>query len=157
MHKPKATCSNFRQKFFHSTLSLTLPDPIIIFLSLTLLNSTPHCSSGHPSAGLPRSIAFPLCQEYLLAHSKQTINIANAPLHRPHHHTGKRLAIVLLDHCLPYTWLNIVITDSLFLPSLRFASLLFSDFPSSPLSLLLLVSWIIVLQSLWTSPAPSRS
>jgi hypothetical protein len=44
---------------------------------------------GHPSAGLPRSLAFPLCQEYLLANIKETINIANAPAFRPHHHNKK--------------------------------------------------------------------
>jgi hypothetical protein len=44
---------------------------------------------GHPSAGLPRSLAFPLCQEYLLGNMKETINIANAPALRPHHHNKK--------------------------------------------------------------------
>ena len=45
---------------------------------------------GHPSASLPRALAFPLCQEYLLAYSKETVLIANAPPSRPHHHTTKR-------------------------------------------------------------------
>lgn len=42
---------------------------------------------GHPSYGLPRSAAFPLCQEYLLSHMRATISIANSPAVRGHHHS----------------------------------------------------------------------
>ena len=47
---------------------------------------TLHISLGHPSYGLPRSAAFPLCQEYLLAQMRSTISIANSPMIRDYHH-----------------------------------------------------------------------
>mmetsp|Transcript_10439 Transcript_10439/g.10061 ORF Transcript_10439/g.10061 Transcript_10439/m.10061 type:complete len:1210 (+) Transcript_10439:1354-4983(+) len=46
---------------------------------------------GHPSIGLPRSIAFPLCQEFLIANLDETLALAKAPIERTHHHTNKPL------------------------------------------------------------------